>query len=278
MGKVFLFQMILKNNLISERESRPMAGEAAYIKKGRILSYEMTEEGLPVYVVKDDENNTYTHVEALIFGGSPHNIQNQPYTPKPLLGAIPENYEGSFVLLLFSRNLIRPIILGSSFSRLCKDALSAGNKFDADGQMLVSTQSISDSITKCGGSASSVGFDGIVLDTTTNQKSINLQVSEISHVRISQKGHLTTDHVVLASKLLDKLSELETVIEEMVTRVNILSEIGAEIEATKAASIVGYVPKITPADPPIDGWNKGSDDSYKADCVRISGKSAEDVF
>ena len=275
---VFLLWLPLKNNLINEREDEPMAGAVAYIKKGRILSYEMTEEGLPVYVVKDDENNTFTNVEALIFGGSPNNIQNQPYTPKPLLGAIPEDYEGSFVLLLFSRNLMRPIILGSSFSRLCKDVLSAGNKFDADGQMLVSTQSISDSITKCGGSASSVGFDGIALDTTTNEKSIKLQVSDTSHVRISQKGHETTDHVILASKLLGKLTELETVIEEMSTRVNILSEIGAEIEATKAASIAGYIPKITPADPPIDGWDKGSDDSYKADCVRISGKSAEDIL
>lgn len=261
-----------------------MIGDIAYIRKGRVLSYEMTEEGLPVYVVKDEENNTYTQVEALIFGGSPNNIQNQAYTPQELLGAIPEDYAGSFVLLLFSSALYRPFILGSSFSRLCKDVLSDKNEFDDDGQMLVSTQSILDSIVKRDGSLTSLGSEGITLDTTANEKSIKLQVTDNSHVRISQKGQETTDHVVLASKLLDKLGDLEAILATMATRINILSEVCAGIEQGKveiaaaevAAGVPGatpYIPLITAADPNVSGWIKGENDEYRADCVRISGKN-----
>ncbi len=242
----------------------------------RVLRLEYRDNGSIRYTVKDDTGTIYTNVENITAGGSLSNVQTHPYTPIEIMQGEPEDYLGSFVLLLHSMNLSDPMIIGAGYSNKSLERILPERIYETDDQLTAQTQCAVDSTNRLDGSLTTVGAEGITFDTTENHYPVRIQVADDSHLRISQKGQSTTDHVVLASKLLEKLSDLENTIDDIVERVNVLSEIGADVEATKAASIQGYVPKITPASPPIGSWSKGSDAAYKASCVRISSKNTEE--
>ena len=77
---------------------------------------------------------------------------------------------------------------------------------------------------------------------------------------------------------MEKLSELETVIAFMAARIDLLTEICADVEIEKTALDNTHIPRVTAATPNMSVWEKGSDASYQADCARISNKSREDIL
>jgi len=253
-----------------------------------IVSFDLDEEGTPLYKIKEGLS-IYDKVPCLMLGGTADNLSFRPLPATSDRLINPKDYVGCTAVIIKHANQ-DPIIIGTVSSPVNeREHLTKDREYDLDGQLSVEKQCVNDETSKLDGSFRSMGAQGISLDTTSNEEPIRLQVADSSNLRISQKGRSTTDHIVLASRLMERLSDLESVIEAMSERVNLLSDIIAEQEealaietaaqnAAAPGSVVVHIPRITSLDPAISSWTKGSDASYQADCARISNKSREDIL
>ncbi len=265
-----------------------MMQELANVFVARIIKTQVTEFGNLIHDIIDENSRMFLGCSQLIQGGGDDNIGISPYSPKSQMIGEPETYDGSFVLALKTRYMINPIILGACSSDHVRGFYAESRTYDADGQLASDKVCTQDATRKLKGSMSTLGEQGITLDTVQNQQPVRLQVADASHVRISQAGQSTDDHIVLASRLMEKLAELETVITAMATRVNTLSGIIGEQEEALAAETAAqiaagtlpatdlHIPRILSEAPEILGWSRGSAGSYQADCARISNKAVED--
>lgn len=242
----------------------------------RVISYQQDDEGNATYDIIQG-SSIFRGVPSLVNGGSTEGLSISPLIPNKESIREPSDYEGCVAVLLRPLNGDNPVILGTVLTRKnAKEKLSSKREYDLDGQLNSDKHCIFDETSRLEGSFRSLGAQGITLDTTSNEEPIRLQLSGSSHLRISQTNSLTTDHIVLSSKLMEKLSELETVIAAMAARIDLLTEICADVEIAKAALDNTHIPRITVAAPNMSVWEKGSDASYQADCARISNKSRED--
>jgi len=254
------------------------------LKMAKILDFRIADSGAPVYDIVDEDGTVFTDITQMVMGGSHKGMSYRPFFPTTDTNGNEIDYKGCHVITLKTNDDPYPVIVGGVLTEhAIKNRISPTRKYDTDQQLDVEKQCVLDETSKMQGSFQSLGEEGITLDTTEtvslavpNGQPIRLQTPNTNHVRISQQGQTTTDHVVLASVLLAKLDEIEATLLTIAGRVNILSEVCSGIEAEKVALAAAagnvYVPKITELDPNVSGWTKGSDASYQADCVRISSK------
>lgn len=229
-------------------------------------------------------------------GGSKENYSHTAPAQSASINKIDDDvYDGAIVLLLHVGADI-PFIIGTLPSPLLETVDNSifvpddTRSFDADTYHNVDKAHLEDDFRKLNGSVRNMGAEGITLDTLENGKNIRLQVASDSHVRISQKGSDTTDHVLLASHMMTKLTQLETALATIASAVNGINAAVSGIQ-TSLALITGggmqggapvplssanpfvFQPEGLPANVPVSPWAKGEEGSYKADCLRISKKS-----
>lgn len=246
-----------------------------YLGYAEVLEFKVDVNGNPLYRVKEG-GAIYDDVPLMMVGGSPNNLGFRPIEATTDRLINPKDYLGCIAVILKPRKG-EPLIIGTVNSPVnARDDFSEEREYTPDGQLLIEKHCVHDETSKLDGSFRSLGAQGITLDTTSSGEPIRLQLSGSSHLRISQTNSLTIDHIVLSSKLMEKLSELETVIAAMATRIDLLTEICADVEIAKAALDNTHIPRVTVAAPNMSVWEKGSDASYQADCARISNKSRED--
>lgn len=242
-----------------------------------IVSFDLDEEGTPLYKIKEGLS-VYDNVPCLMLGGTADNLSFRPLPATSDRLINPKDYVGCTAVIIKHADQ-DPLIIGTVSSPVNeREHLTKDREYNLDGQLSVEKQCVNDETSRLDGSFRSLGAQGITLDTTSNEEPIRLQLSRSSHLRISQTNTPTVDHIVLSSKLMEKLSELETVIAAMATRIDLLTEICADVEIAKTAADNTHIPRVTVAAPNMSVWEKGSDASYQADCARISNKSREDIL
>lgn len=263
------------------------------ITMGVVYSTFVDENGNPRCSVMDESGTLYSSV---VFGGdsggSTRNFSHSPVSFSGELGKVDRtSFDGEYVLLLHIGASV-PILIGTLPSPLQETRANvlflktdALREFTADQQHQVGKAHIEDEYRKVQGATRTMGEHGFTVDTQgTGGKPIRFQTDSEAHVRVSQTGHLTTGHVVLSAPLMSKLTELETVIDDMATVINRLSiEVGilqAALSTVAGAGNGNPLTSAAPFSPPImeehavvESWEKGRDARYQADCFRISNKT-----
>ena len=216
-----------------------------------------------------------------ISGGNRGNFSHEPVAFSSDTSKIDlDDFKGAYVLLFHPEGGQTPVIIGTLPPPLRDETentfFSENRSFDSDDKQDLSKITPADEHRIVDGSVRTMGAEGI-------------QVSSDSHVRISQTDQDTSDHVVLSSHLMTKLTQLETALTTIAAAVNGINAAVANIQ-TSLSLIQGggaQVPALTSAVPfafqseglPEDiantPWSKGRDDSYQADCLRISNKNTE---
>ena len=268
------------------------------ITLGVVYKTYMDSNGNAKCSVQDQSGTCYSSVPfAGDSGGTFDNFSHNPVVASGDMSRMDEdNFKGSYVLLLHINTDV-PVIIGKVPAPLREARekpfflTGEGGEFDSDQKQAVDKAHIKDEYRKIEGSVRTMGSDGITLDTQANSKPIRIQTSSTSHVRVSQSGQSTTDHVVLSSVLMTKLSELEAVVAALTVQVNTLtgSLSGAlvSIEAISSGTVLTSTglqqrilsgglpipaPSASPPANPLTAWTKGLDATYQADCIRISNK------
>lgn len=265
-----------------------MLGGYRALKVGICTDIALDDQGEPMCDVMSEDNVFYRNVKILVQGGSADNCEYRPVKTSDIPDSLLMDFEGAFVLMGWLKIHGDPVIIGSLVSRNVRGLFNAtkeareedASETDSDGRVLTKNIDFRSYYNRLDGAVISIGHKGITLDTHDAEEAIRVQVPADKHLRVSQAGFSTNDHVVLASHLLQKLSELETAINTLGEKVAAIEAITATLSAQpNGGPVVNTGPNPIVPQPlfgPAVTWVKGDDDDYRADCMRISAKATGD--
>lgn len=259
--------------------------------------YLNSEGRLRAEVISSSGSIYYSVAFGGVSGGNRGNFSHEPVSFSSDTSKIDlDDFKGAYVLLFHPEGGQTPVIIGTLPPPLREETentfFSEERSFDADDKQDLSKITPADEHRTVDGSVRVMGAEGITLDTQENSKPVRLQVSSDSHVRISQTNQDTSDHVVLSSHLMTKLTQLETALITIAAAVNginaAVANIHTSLELVTGGGMEGGAPvpltslnqfvfqsEELPEDIANTPWSKGGDGSYQADCLRISNKNTE---